>query len=110
VARNRKRRSSKAPTKTPSARPAKKRSAPGARVARVAVDDDTWEAFRELCGPTPASVRLGQLVVADVGRAAAGSPSSDATSALASIRKHVDALEAIVAVDGSETRARDARS
>ena len=43
---------------------------PGARVARVAVDDETWSAFRELCGETPASVRLGELVAAEVDRAA----------------------------------------
>jgi hypothetical protein len=79
-------------------------------VARVAVEDETWEAFRELCGPTPASVRLGQLVEADVRRAAAGSPSRDASAALASIRQQVEALEAIVAVDGSELPVRDASS
>jgi hypothetical protein len=76
----------------------------------VAVDDATWEAFRELWGPTPASVRLGQLVEADVRRAAADSPSSDASAALASIRQQVEALEAIVAVNGSELPPGDATS
>lgn len=110
VARNRKRRSSKGSAKAQSARLSKKRSAPGARVARVAVDDETWDAFRELCGATPASKRLGQLVEADVRRAAAGSPSSDASAALASIKQQVEALEAIVAVGGGELPRRDARS
>jgi hypothetical protein len=110
VARNRKRRSSKGPATARPAQPTNKRSAPGARVARVAVDDETWEAFRELCGPTPASVRLGQLVEADVRRAAAGSPGSNASAALASMRQHLEALEAIVAVAGSESPAGAARS
>ena len=74
------------------------------------MDDETWEAFRELCGSTPASKRLGQLVEADVRRVGAASPSSDASAALASIRQQVETLEAIVAVDGSELPVRDARS
>jgi len=45
----------------------KPRAPVGARVARVAVDDATWAEFRELCGATPASVRLGQLVEAAKG-------------------------------------------
>jgi hypothetical protein len=68
----------------------------GARVARVAVDDDTWAAFRELCGETPASVRLAQLVEADVERARAATPESDAVAALRSIRAHADHLEAFI--------------
>ncbi len=110
MARNRKRRSSKGPRKALSERSPAKRSAPGARVARVAVDDETWDAFRALCGAMPASKRLGQLVEADVRRAAADSPSRDAGAALASIREQVEALEAIVAVDGSELWGRDASS
>jgi hypothetical protein len=74
------------------------------------VDDETWEAFRTLCGATPASVRIGQLVEADVRRAAAGSPSADASAALASIRQQVEALEAIVAVGGSEPPLRNTGS
>ena len=68
----------------------------GARVARVAVDDATWAAFRELCGTTPASVRLAQLVEADVQRAREATPESDALTAIASIRNHAIQLEAFV--------------
>jgi hypothetical protein len=65
-------------------------------VARVAVDDATWAAFRELCGSTPASIRLGQLVVAEVQRARDSAPEPDAVAAVAAIRAHVDELETFV--------------
>jgi hypothetical protein len=65
--------------------------APGARIARVAVDDSTWEAFRAACGPTPASVRLGQLVEADVQRARAGRDDPHAT--LREVRERLDVLD-----------------
>ncbi len=68
----------------------------GARVARVAVDDETWASFRELCGETPASVRLAQLVEADVQRAREATPESKAVAALRSIRAHTDQLEAFI--------------
>jgi hypothetical protein len=59
--------------------PTKRRARPvGARVARVAVDDATWKAFRKLCGTTPASIRLGQLVAAEVERTHAAAPESAA--------------------------------
>jgi hypothetical protein len=65
-------------------------------VARVAVDDATWAAFRELCGRTPASVRLGELVEADVRRAMGSTPESEAVEAVRAIREHADRLEAYV--------------
>jgi hypothetical protein len=65
-------------------------------VARVAVDDATWAAFRELSGPTPASVRLGQLVEADVRRAIESTPESEAVEAVRAIREHAARLEAYV--------------
>ena len=68
----------------------------GARVARVAVDDATWTAFRELCGATPASIRLGELVVAEVQRVRDPAPEPDAVAAVAAIRAHIDELEAFV--------------
>jgi NADPH-dependent ferric siderophore reductase len=68
----------------------------GARVARVAVDDNTWAAFRGLCGDTPASIRLGQLVEADVQRAHEATPESDAVAAVRAIRAHADQLEAFI--------------
>jgi hypothetical protein len=68
----------------------------GTRVARVAVDDPTWTAFRELCGETPASIRLGQLVEADVQRARAATADSDAVAAVRAIRAHADQLEAFI--------------
>jgi hypothetical protein len=68
----------------------------GARVARVAVDDDTWTAFRELCGDVPASVRLGQLVEADVQRAREATPEAEAAAAVRAIRAHVNALDAFI--------------
>jgi hypothetical protein len=73
-----------------------KSAAVGARVARVAVDDETWAAFRELCGSTPASVRLAGLVEADVQRARESTPELDAVAALRSIRAHADVLEAYI--------------
>jgi hypothetical protein len=68
----------------------------GARVARVAVDDETWAAFRELCGSTPASIRLGQLVAAEVERARAPARETDVVAAVKAIRDHADELEAFV--------------
>jgi hypothetical protein len=67
----------------------------GARVARVAVDDETWATFRELCGATPASVRLGELVRAEVARAQdAQDPTVDAIQALRAIGHQAQAVEA----------------
>jgi hypothetical protein len=77
----------------------RKSRAVGARVARVAVDDATWLAFRELCGSTPASIRLGQLVTAEVQRVRNPAPEPDAVAAVAAIRAHVDELEAFVRGD-----------
>jgi hypothetical protein len=74
----------------------RKSRAVGARVARVAVDDATWLAFRELCGSMPASIRLGQLVMAEVQRVRNPPPEPDAVAAVAAIRAHVDELEAFV--------------
>jgi hypothetical protein len=69
-------------------------SYPGARVARVAVDDDTWLVFREICGSTPASVRLGDLVRAEVARAAGRRDGGeDALAALRVIVDQADVLE-----------------
>jgi hypothetical protein len=76
-------------------RPARPRHV-GARVARVAVDDATWAAFRELCGETPASIRLGQLVEADVQRARVATAESDAVAAVRAIRAHAEQLEAFI--------------
>ena len=64
-------------------------------MARVSVDDETWSAFRQLCGSTPASVRLGQLVDADVSRARASS-NSDARVAMRELREQLDALERLL--------------
>jgi hypothetical protein len=75
-------------------RPRKQRPV-GARVARVAVDDATWEAFRKLCGTTPASIRLGQMVKAEVERAQQQPTGMDAVSAVEAIRAHLDELEAL---------------
>ena len=70
---------------------------PGARVARVSVDDETWSAFRELCGRTPASVRLGELVAAEVARCAReDSEAPGALAAVRAIRDHVTVLESYV--------------
>ena len=68
----------------------------GARVARVAVDVATWAAFRELCGSTPASIRLGELVVAEVERARNPALEPDATAAVNAIRAHIEELDAFV--------------
>ena len=73
-----------------------RRQAVGARVARVAVDDDTWAAFRDLCGETPASIRLGELVIAEVERAQNPATKPDLTAAVQAIRSQVDELEALV--------------
>jgi hypothetical protein len=77
-------------------RPPQRSRAVGARVARVAVDDDTWAAFRDLCGTTPASIRLGELVAAAVERARSSSSDPDPAAAVRAIRSHVDDLEAFV--------------
>ena len=68
----------------------------GARVARVAVDDATWAAFKNLCGNTPASVRLGQLVAGEVERSRQPAAEQDAVAAVQAIRAHADELEAFV--------------
>jgi hypothetical protein len=97
---------SKAPLPPPLIEPAappkrRARSAPerypGARIARVAVDDETWDAFRALCGPKPASIRLGELVAAEVegARQKAGAP-PDALAALREIRERTTELERFV--------------
>ena len=76
------------------ASPAAKSAPVGARVARVAVDDRTWADFRELCASTPASVRLGDLVRAEVTRArVARDPTGDALQSLRTISDQVQALE-----------------
>lgn len=72
------------------------RQAVGARVARVAVDDQTWAAFRNLCSPTPASIRLGELVIAEVERARKPATEPDLAAAVQAIRSQVDKLEALV--------------
>jgi hypothetical protein len=64
-------------------------------VARVAVDDETGAAFKDLCGPMPASVRLGQLVVADVERSRQPAAEPDAIAAIEAIRGHLIGLEAL---------------
>jgi len=68
----------------------------GARVARAAVDDATWDAFRELCGRTPASVRLGQLVDAEVRRAQASTPELEALEAVRAMREQAEQIEAFI--------------
>jgi hypothetical protein len=66
----------------------------GARVARVAVDHETWEAFRALCGSKPASIRLGELVSEDVERARQDSAQgADALAAIRDIRDRAAELE-----------------
>jgi hypothetical protein len=60
----------------------------------VAVDDETWEAFRALCGPKPASIRIGELVAAAVARARNGANGSpDAYAAICDIRERIRELE-----------------
>jgi hypothetical protein len=44
----------------------------------------------------PASVRLGQLVEADIQNARESTPESEAVAAVRSIRAHADRLEAFV--------------
>jgi hypothetical protein len=68
----------------------------GARVARVAVDDATWAAFKKLCGSTPASIRLGQLVAGEVERSRQPTSEPDAVAVVQAIRAHMDELEAFV--------------
>jgi hypothetical protein len=104
MARSRRRRPRNRPPGGSSAsptRPAGASKAPGARVARVAVDDETWAAFRELCGSTPASMRLGELVRADVKRAGSEA-GADVAASVAAIRHQLDALEAQLAARGGE--------
>jgi hypothetical protein len=67
---------------------------PGARIARVSVDDATWESFRALCGSVPASVRLGELVQAEVRRA--NGSEVDSRKALQQIRARLDTLEQLL--------------
>lgn len=77
-------------------RPKRKADAayPGARVARVAVDDPTWAAFRDLCGTTPASIKLGQLVRTEVHRARQlATQEADPETAIREIRARVTELE-----------------
>jgi hypothetical protein len=58
------------------------------------VDDETWDAFRALCGPKPASTRLGELVVAEVERARQDSgPAPGALAAIRDIRERAVELE-----------------
>jgi hypothetical protein len=74
-------------------------------VARVAVDDETWAAFRRLSGDTPASVRLGELVAAEVGRHAHdGHPEADPLAALRAIRDHAAVLDQYVRASRAEQR------
>jgi hypothetical protein len=100
VARSRRRRPGKTPQHAPQ-KPAQPQKAPGARIARVSVDDETWTAFRELCGSSPASIRLGELVRADV-QQASGSPGADAGAAIDAIRAQLDALEALLVARGGD--------
>jgi hypothetical protein len=67
---------------------------PGARIARVSVDDKTWEAFKALCGATPASIKLGELVQAEVRRSR--SRDGDARAALNAARKRLDEVERLL--------------
>jgi hypothetical protein len=69
---------------------------PGARVARVAVDDATWDAFRVLCGSTPASVRLGELVAADVAAARGAQREGSALAAVQEIQRRASELERLL--------------
>lgn len=74
---------------------------PGARVARVAVDDPTWAAFRDICGTTPASIKLGQLVRAEVHRAQQlATQEADPETAIREIRAQVTELERYVRSNG----------
>jgi hypothetical protein len=105
MARRNKRRKPRSPraVSPPAATSRPPSAAAGARVARVAVDDETWAAFRELCGSTPASVRLGDLVRAEVARATTRrDPSADALLALRVIADQADALEAYVRAQSSD--------
>jgi hypothetical protein len=85
------------PTPRSIERPRQATKSPGARVARVAVDDDTWSAFRELCGETPASVRLGEMVTAEVVRAGGGDRlDGDPLTALRAIRDQASVIDAYI--------------
>jgi hypothetical protein len=70
---------------------------PGARVVRVAVDDETWDAFRSMCGATPASQRLGELVAAEVELASSRVVEPPgALAAVRDIRRRVADLERLL--------------
>jgi len=73
------------------------------------VDDATWTAFRELCGETPASIRLGQFVEADVQRAHAATAESDAVATVRAIRAHADQSEAFIRERGSSGESAEGR-
>jgi hypothetical protein len=74
---------------------------PGARVARVAVDDPTWAAFRDLCGATPASIKLGQLVRAEVHRVKqSATEDANPETAIRAIRERVTELERYLRSNG----------
>jgi hypothetical protein len=100
--RNRKRKPrSSGPTPPPKPGAKSGTRAVGARVARVAVDDETWAAFRELCGTTPASVRLGDLVRAEVtSTRSARDPAGDALRSLRAITDQAQALEDYIRAQG----------
>jgi hypothetical protein len=49
-----------------------------------------------LCGTTPASIRLGQLVAGEVERANAAVPEAGSLDALTAIRVHTDRLEQLI--------------
>jgi hypothetical protein len=103
MARRNRKRKPRAGGPTPPVKPGAKSGtrAVGARVARVAVDDETWAAFRELCGTTPASVRLGDLVRAEVTSArGARDPAGDALRSLRAITDQAHALEDYIRSQG----------
>jgi hypothetical protein len=62
----------------------------------VAVDDATWDAFRVLCGSTPASVRLGELVAADVAAARGAQREGSALAAVQEIQRRASELERLL--------------
>lgn len=67
----------------------------------MAVDEETWAAFRESCGDTPASIRLGELVRADVKRAT-DDQGADVAATVVALRQQLDALEALLVARGGE--------
>jgi hypothetical protein len=62
----------------------------------VAVDDATWDAFRALCGSTPVSVRLGELVAADVAAARSADGAGSALAAVQEIQRQASELEQLL--------------